>query len=91
MILTGFLQCCLIAAVIFFVLEECVNNYMSICARVNTLCTLYIQSARSQFTFSSALFDTHEQCSGFLHIMHKKTCEWVDNDKNNNVITGFCD
>ena len=28
----------------------------------------------SQFTFSSALFDTDEQCSRFLHIMHKKSC-----------------
>ena len=52
---------------------------MSICAGVITCvhCTRSVHRC-SQFTFSSALFDTHEQCSGFLHIMHKKTCGWVD-------------
>ena len=44
---------------------------LSICARVNTCahCTHSVHRC-SQFTFSSALFDTDEQWSGFLHIIN---------------------
>ena len=52
---------------------------LSICTRVNT-CVHCAHSVCLQLTFSSALFDTDEQCSGFLHVMHKKTCGWVDGD-----------
>ena len=63
---------------------------LSICTDVNTCahCTHSVHRC-SQFIFSSALFDTDEQCSGFLHIMHNKTCGWVGNGKNNNFITGY--
>ena len=54
---------------------------LSICIHVNTCahCTHSVHRC-SQFTFSSALFDTNEQWFRFLHIMHKRTCGWVDND-----------
>ena len=66
------------------------SKYIVYLHRCEHLCTLSHSVHRcSQFIFSSALFDTDEQCSGILHIMHKKTCGWVDNGKNNNLKTGY--